>query len=273
MGQSWYTLPAAGLGLTTGGFERACAIMDSLRAYNHLESAILTGKLKPGERLVEKSLAERLRMSRTPIREALRRLEERGMVRILPRRGAVVSDISPSDVENIYAVRSHLEVFAARLAAQRISREGLTRVAGMEAAHAKLAGGRDVRALMLTNDRFHDAIYAVAENPCLVELIQQLRRQVHVVRFNAWALPDRIAQSLAEHRRMLEALEVRDGDGLAELTRAHIQVGKDIYLSYVDTRPRSPASGQEDGMDAGLCGNVETIREPNVATGDDAAGE
>ena len=103
--------------------------MDSLRAYNHLESAILTGKLKPRERLVEKGLAERLGTSRTAIREVLRRLEERGMVRILPRRGAVVSNLSPLDVENIYAVRIHLEVFGARLAAQRISREGLRRVA------------------------------------------------------------------------------------------------------------------------------------------------
>ncbi len=226
--------------------------MDSLRAYNHLESAILTGRLKPRERLVEKALAERLGMSRTPIREALRRLEERGMVRILPHRGAVVSDISPSDVENIYAVRSYLEVFAARLAAQRISRAGLTWVAGMEAVHAKLAGGRDVRSLMLTNDRFHDAIYGATENPCLVELIQQLRRQVHVVRFNAWALPERIARSLAEHRRMVEALEAGDGDGLAELTQGHIQVAKDTYLSYLGTLPGSPADAEENGVAAGL---------------------
>jgi DNA-binding GntR family transcriptional regulator len=228
--------------------------MDSLRAYNHLESAILTGELKPRERLVEKDLAERLRMSRTPIREALRRLEERGMVRIFPRRGAVVSDLSPSDVENIYAVRSHLEVFAAHLAAQHISREGLMRVAEMETAHAKLAEGRDVRVLMLANDRFHDAIYAAAENPCLVELIQQLRRQVHMVRFNAWALPERIARSLAEHRRMMEALEIRDGGGLAELTQAHIQVAKDTYLSYLDTRPESPITSEEDGVAAVLGG-------------------
>lgn len=226
--------------------------MDSLRAYNHLESAILTGRLRPRERLVEKDLAERLKMSRTPIREALRRLEERGMVCILPRRGALVSDISPSDVENIYAVRGYLEMLAARLAAERISRERLTRVVGVEAAHAKLAGGRDVRALMLANDRFHDAIYVAAENPCLVELIQQLRRQVHMVRFHAWALPERIARSLAEHRRMVEALEARDGDGLAELTQTHMQVAKDTYLSYLDTRPESSTGTEADGEAATL---------------------
>jgi DNA-binding GntR family transcriptional regulator len=170
------------------------------------------------------------------------------MVRILPRRGAVVSNLSPLDVENIYAVRIHLEVFGARLAAQRISREGLRRVAELEAAHAKLAGDGDVRVLMQANDRFHDAIYAATENPCLVELIQQLRRQVHMIRFNAWALPERIARSLAEHRRIMEALARRDGDGLAELTQRHIQVAKDIYLSYLDARPGSPIGSEQDAV-------------------------
>ena len=112
--------------------------MDSLRAYDSLESAILTGRLKPRERMVEQELAEQLNMSRTPIREALRRLEERGLVRILPRRGAVVSDISQADVENIYAVRSTLEVLASQLAVERIGPEGMERVREMEAAHASL---------------------------------------------------------------------------------------------------------------------------------------
>jgi DNA-binding GntR family transcriptional regulator len=152
------------------------------------------------------------------------------------------------DVENIYAVRIHLEVFGARLAAQRISREGLRRVAELGGAHAKLAGDGDVRVLMQANDRFHDAIYAATENPCLVELIQQLRRQVHMIRFNAWALPERIARSLAEHRRIMEALARRDGDGLAELTQRHIQVAKDIYLSYLDARPGSPIGSEQDAV-------------------------
>ena len=98
--------------------------MDSLEAYTSLESAILTGELKPCERLVEQELAARLGMSRTPIREALRRLEERGLVRILPHRGAVVAEISPVDIENIYTVRCHVESLAARLAAERLADRG-----------------------------------------------------------------------------------------------------------------------------------------------------
>jgi DNA-binding GntR family transcriptional regulator len=210
--------------------------MDSFRAYTHLESAILTGELKPRERLVEQDLAERLGMSRTPIREALRRLEDRGMVRILPHRGAIVSDISPADVENIYAVRCHLEMLASRLAVGRIRAEGMDRVAELEAAHASVVAGGDVRALMLANDHFHDSIYVAAENPCLFELIQQLRRQVHAVRFNAWSQPDRIARSLAEHRQMVQALRRRDAAVLADLTREHLRVAKDAYLAHLGMR-------------------------------------
>jgi DNA-binding GntR family transcriptional regulator len=133
--------------------------MDSLKAFTHLEGAILTGELKPRERLVEQELAERLQMSRTPIREALRRLEERGLVRILPHRGAIVAELSPVDVENIYAVRSHLESLAARLAAERIGPRTIERVVDLESAQARLSAGRDVRALMHANDSFHDTIY------------------------------------------------------------------------------------------------------------------
>lgn len=211
--------------------------MDVLRAYEELESAILTGELKPRERLVENDLAERLGMSRTPVREALRRLEERGLVRILPHRGAVVADISPADVENIYAVRTHLEVLASRLACERIRPEGIQRLREMETAYAAQTARGEIRLLMAANDRFHDAIYIAAENPCLLELIQQLRRQVHTVRFYGWAQRERIARSLAEHHQMVQALGLHDAARLAELTREHLRVAKDSYLMHLGRLP------------------------------------
>jgi len=211
--------------------------MDPLEAYTSLESAILTGELKPCERLVEQELAAQLGMSRTPIREALRRLEERGLVRILPHRGAVVAVLSPVDIENIYAVRGHVESFAARLAAERISPRTIEQVGDIEAAQSRLSAGRNVRALMHANDAFHDTIYGAAGNACLLEVIQQLRRQVHPVRFSAWSRPERITQSLAEHREMVEVLRRQDGAGLAELTRRHLAVAKDAYLVSLTVEP------------------------------------
>lgn len=225
--------------------------MDSFRAYDYLESAILTGRLKPRERLVEQELAEQLKMSRTPIREALRRLEERGLVRILPRRGAVVSDISPADVENVYVVRSALEGLAARLVTDHITSEEIERVRGLEAAHAQQATGGDVRALMQANDQFHDAIYGAARNPCLLDMIRQLRRQIYAVRFSAWVEPARIARSVAEHRQMVEALSRRDGDGLARLTEEHLRVAKESYLFHLGARPAPAAEREALGVFAG----------------------
>jgi DNA-binding GntR family transcriptional regulator len=210
--------------------------MDVLRAYEQLENAILTGELKPRERLVENDLASRLGVSRTPVREALRRLEDRGLVRILPHRGAVVSDISTGEVENIYNVRIHLESLASRMACERIGPEGIQRVEEMEAAYEAEAARREIRSLMRANDRFHDAVYNAAENPCLFELIQQLRRQVHAVRFYAWAQPERIVRSLSEHRQMLGVLRERDGDRLAKLTQEHLRVARDTYLTHLGAR-------------------------------------
>ncbi len=207
--------------------------MDFLRAYEQLENAILTGELKPRERLVESDLGARLGMSRTPVREALRRLEERGLVRILPHRGAVVSDISPREVENIYAVRIYLETQASRLACERIGWDEIQQAETMQAGYEAETARNEIRSLMRANDRFHDAIYMAAENPCLFELIQQLRRQVHAVRFYAWAQPERITRSLAEHQQMLAVLRERDGECLAKLTQEHLRVAKDSYLAYL----------------------------------------
>jgi DNA-binding GntR family transcriptional regulator len=206
--------------------------MDSSRAYAHLERAILIGELKPRERLVEFELAERLGLSRTPIREALRRLEERGLVRILPRRGAVVADLSPEDAEGIYEVRVCLETLATRLAVGAITSRQLGEIADLETACARLASGGDIAALMAANDRFHDAIYGAAGNPCLLDLIRQLRQRVNLLRYNAWSLPDRIGKSLAEHRRMVEMLRGRDAAGIGTLIRRHLRPAKDTYLLH-----------------------------------------
>lgn len=212
--------------------------MDSDRAYAHLERAILIGELKPRERLVEAELAEQLGLSRTPVREALRRLEERGLVRILPHRGAVVADLSAEEVESIYEVRVCLEGLAARLAAAALTPAQLARIGQLEGACARLASSGDILALMAANDQFHDAIYGAAGNPCLLELIRQLRQRVNLLRYNAWALPARIGRSLEEHRQILELLRARASGRMAGLIRTHLRPARDAYLQHAAPRPR-----------------------------------
>lgn len=209
--------------------------MDSSRAYADLERAILIGELKPRERLVEFELAERLGLSRTPVREALRRLEERGLVRILPRRGAMVADLSPDEVEHIYTVRVCLETLAARLALATTTPRRIAQIAELEAACARLAASGDTIALMAANDRFHDAIYAAAGNPCLLDLIRQLRQRVSLIRYTAWSLPNRIGRSLAEHRQMVDLLRAGDAGRMASLIRRHLRPSKEAYLLHSAT--------------------------------------
>ncbi len=218
--------------------------MDSHRAYSYLRKAILLGELKPRERLVESDLAERIGVSRTPIREALRGLAEQGLVQIFPHRGAVVSDLSPEEVENIHAVRICLEVFASRLALSSITPERLKEISGLEAACARLASGRDILALIDADERFHDAIYATARNPRLLEIIRQLRQRIAFVRFIGWSIPDRVVHSVAEHRQMVHMLHTQDRVRLLRLTRSHIQVAKDVYLAHL-------ASGSPGLLDRG----------------------
>jgi DNA-binding GntR family transcriptional regulator len=218
--------------------------MDSSRAYAHLETAILIGELKPRERLVEFELAERLGLSRTPIREALRRLEERGLVRILPRRGAVVADLSPEDAEGIYEVRVCLETLAFRLAAGAVTAQQLALIVKLEAACARLASGGDIVALMAADDRLHDAIYGAATNPCLLDLIRQLRQRVNLLRYNAWSLPARIGRSLAEHRQMVEMLRGKGAAHAAGLIRKHLRPAKEAYLHQAVGGPQAAGGGR-----------------------------
>jgi len=219
--------------------------MDSSRAYAQLEKAILIGELKPRERLVEFDLAGRLGLSRTPVREALRRLGERGLVHILPRRGAVVADLSSDEVENIFEVRVCLETLAARLAFAAAGPALIARAARLEAACAALVAGGDVLALMAADDAFHDAIYSAAKNPCLLELIRQLRLRVSLLRFNAWSRPHRIERSLAEHRQMVETLRGGNAGRLASLMRRHLGPAKEAYLLHAAPQGRGPTAGGE----------------------------
>ncbi|MCX5733826.1 MAG: GntR family transcriptional regulator [candidate division NC10 bacterium] len=206
--------------------------MDPSRAYAHLERAILIGELRPRERLVESDLAEQLGLSRTPVREALRRLEERGLVRILPRRGAVVADLSPAEVESIYEIRVCLETLAIRLALAAITPRQIARVSELETYCSRLLSSGDVITLMAANDRFHDAIYEASGNPCLLEMIRQLRQRVSLIRFTAWSLPKQIGRSMAEHRQFVELLRTRKTTRMASLIRRHLRAAKEAYLLH-----------------------------------------
>jgi DNA-binding GntR family transcriptional regulator len=206
--------------------------VNSTRVFKAMEAEILSGRLKPRERLVEMDLIARFGVSRTVIREAIKMLEAKGLVRTTPYRGAVVADLTVEEIEEIYFVRGHLERIAARLV--------LVHVTARDIRHLKSLAREVEQHLRKKTDRmiemdsqFHRALFSIGRNRYLCELIDFLRTQAHVVRFNAWSLPDRIEQSIFEHRQIIQAIEERDLRRLQKLVVRHLMVSKNRYLSQL----------------------------------------
>ncbi|MFN3614556.1 MAG: GntR family transcriptional regulator [Rubrimonas sp.] len=202
---------------------RAGALRDAL------EEEILTGRLRPGDRLEEQALADRFGVSRTPIREALFQLSAAGLVVQKPRRGAVVAEVGPVRLAEMFEVMAELEALCARLAARRASAEEL---AAIRAAHegcmaAAEAGEGD--AYFYGNERFHALIRAAGRNHFLHEQAETLHKRLRPYRRLQLRAHDRIRASFEEHGRIVEALETGDGEAAARVMRAHIAVQGDRF--------------------------------------------
>jgi len=193
----------------------------SEQAYHLVKEKIVTLELPPVSVIDERALMEELELGRTPIREALHRLAAEGLVRIVPRRGMFVADISITDLQKIFEARIFLEGFCARLAAQRITRD---QIAQMEAVLQELEQVQDgdVKALMAVDRRFHELLYQAADNEFLAEALNRL----YALGARLWHLA---ADHLAEHPEVgehwpikLEALKARDGARAEALTQQDI---------------------------------------------------
>ncbi len=147
--------------------------------FDYMKNAIITGELKPGERLMEVQLAEKLGVSRTPVREAIRKLELEGLVVMVPRKGAYVSDLDAKDLLNVLEVRSSLEGLAASLAAERITDEEIERLKGILEEFQKNIELGDNEALIRLDKEFHDLIFAASRNDKLIQIVNNIQEHVH----------------------------------------------------------------------------------------------
>ncbi|MCD7715578.1 MAG: GntR family transcriptional regulator [Lachnospiraceae bacterium] len=190
--------------------------------FQTLRQAILRGEIRPGERLMEIHLAQKLGVSRTPVREAIRMLELEGLVTTIPRRGAVVADITVSDMEDVLEVRLALEELAVQIVCKKLTREQLDELKGLAAGFGRTLDGNDVGACAQADMAFHEAIYNATGNKRLVQILNNLREQMY--RYRMEYLKDRSShQVLAEeHAEILQALEDRDEQKALEATRRHI---------------------------------------------------
>ncbi len=189
-----------------------------------LRRQILRGELKPGERLMEISLANKLGVSRTPIREAIRTLEHEGLVVMVPRRGAHVAEITRQELNDVLEIRKTLEVLAIQRACANMTDRDIRQLREAEEAFAILVERKDadITALGEADEHFHDIIYQGTNNRRLIQILNNLREQMY--RFRVEYLKDiDIRQMLVrEHDAIVKALEIRDTEEAVRLVTMHI---------------------------------------------------
>ncbi|WP_123610630.1 GntR family transcriptional regulator [Mobilisporobacter senegalensis] len=190
--------------------------------FNTLRQAILKGELEPGERLMEIQLAERLGVSRTPIREAIRKLELEGLVVMIPRKGAEVAKITEKDLNDVLEVRCALEGLAVELACKRIDLEGIKDLKDNLSEFKQAVKGRDITALAERDVEFHDIIFAATNNDRLVQLLNNFREQMYRYRVEYLKDAKTHQQLVEEHESIISDLENRDCDSAKKHIEHHI---------------------------------------------------
>ena len=191
--------------------------------FQTLRQAILRGELKPGERLMEIHLAQKLGVSRTPVREAIRKLELEGLVLMIPRKGAVVAEITISDLEDVLEVRMTLEELAVRYACKRITKEQLAELRRLAEEVKKTLCGNVVWACAQADVVFHDAIYDATGNKRLIQILNNLREQMYRYRVEYLKNESSLPRLLQEHQDIVDGLRERDKDKVCEIMRHHVR--------------------------------------------------
>jgi DNA-binding GntR family transcriptional regulator len=238
--------------------EQRQALVDSLAAQLH--ARVLNGELPSGTRLRQEALAEEFGVSRTPVREALRKLQAGGLVELRPNRGAFVRGISPREIRDAYEVRATLEGLAAELAAVRMRhdqlerlreaqeqfREALARTTESRRSGAGEAGESETLLWGHANDQFHQAIQEAAGNDVLVATLAHLHRSFprDLSRIVVGESTKLLEENVAEHERILEAIERGDAASARELMLSHVRRSGSLVILRFEQRVAAASDGR-----------------------------
>lgn len=190
--------------------------------FNTLRQEILMGKIKPGERLREIQLADKMGVSRTPVREAIRMLELEGLVKMVPRRGAEVANITEKDLQDAFEVRNALEKLAIELACERMTAEQIARLKANSVEFEKASQKNDAEKLAGIDEEFHDIIFEATNNPRLIQLLNNLRQQFY--RYRLECLKDKNSHQslLQQHLTIIDNIENKNVEAATANITAHI---------------------------------------------------
>ena len=193
------------------------------RVYRQLEEEIISGELKRGTALTEVALSARLGVSRTPIRSALHRLYEDGLIDTVANRGSVVVGITEEDLIDIYKIRVRLEGLASAIAAERISADELKLLSDSVELSEFYIRKEDTEHLRELDSAFHETIYKATGNRLLCRTLSELHKKIKSYRKLSLTVPGRLEKSVEEHREILEAIKRGDADAADRLTSLHVE--------------------------------------------------
>lgn len=201
--------------------------------FESLREAIISGLLPPSERLMEIQLAEEMGVSRTPVREAIRKLELEGLVVMIPRKGAYVAGMSIKDIVDVFEIRGALEGLAAELASERVTDEELESMERYLVKISEEIESGDLSKVVETDTDFHTLIYKASRNARLSQIISNLREQIQRFRTTSLSFPGRMKIALEEHRKIVEAISSRDGELARKLAQEHIENAENTMMNMI----------------------------------------
>lgn len=216
-----------------------------------LRLLLVEGRIAPGAKLNERELCEQMKVSRTPLREAIKTLAAEGLVELLPNRGAIAVQLGEDDILNTFEVMAGLEGLSGELAAQRITPEELTEIEAMHYEMKAAYTRRDLSAYYRLNAAIHRAFNAAARNPVLTATYNQVNARLQALRFRSNQDGEKWTRAMQEHDRMIEALQKRDSAALRAELVAHLGHKRDVVIEQMRTATASSSTPSPSGRGRG----------------------
>ena len=208
--------------------------------FNTLRDAILTGKIEPGERLMELHLAKKLGVSRTPIREAIRMLELEGLAVTVPRKGAQVAKLSEKDLIDVLEIRDALDELAVKSTCGKMQEKDFDELQEALEAFEKETRGGDVRTIVEADEAFHNIIYRATDNPRLMTLVQNLKEQMYRYRYEYIKDNADYDTLIAEHNAILDGLRRKDEEYVRTVMHTHLKNQMDGVRDVIRQQEKRP---------------------------------
>jgi len=193
------------------------------KVYRVLKEAIIKGFLEPGTKLLENKIAEKMHVSRTPVREAMQKLVAEGFVKTTPNQTMVVTEVSPEDVKQVLQLRGVLEGLAARVAAKKINKQEIDELENIVAQMRLHVTKKNLSSYCKVDDEFHDLILNICGNKWVIQIRDNLSSFIYRFRIKSLSVPGRLKHSLEEHQAIMESLQKRNSAEADRLSQIHME--------------------------------------------------